>query len=159
MRTFLAILMATGLMAAPALAGGLSMAEKNAVVQAFAQDLINGHDLAVADGLFTADYKEHNPMGQDLPVDAFKGFAQAMFAGFPDVSVEYTPIVGEGDLITVVGHGQATHTGDFFGVPATGRPVQWTEMHVFRIRDGKIAERWVQADMFGIMQQITAPAE
>ncbi len=98
-------------------------------------------------------------MGQDLPVDAFKGFAQAMFAGFPDVSVEYTPIVGEGDLITVVGHGQATHTGDFFGVPATGRPVQWTEMHVFRIRDGKIAERWVQADMFGIMQQITAPAE
>ena len=55
MRTFLAILMATGLMAAPALAGGLSMAEKNAVVQAFAQDLINGHDLAVADGLFTAE--------------------------------------------------------------------------------------------------------
>ena len=42
--------------------------------------------------LFTADYREYTPMGNNEGTEAFKGFASAIFAAFPDVQVSYTPI-------------------------------------------------------------------
>ncbi|HIM47151.1 MAG TPA: ester cyclase, partial [Alphaproteobacteria bacterium] len=52
------------------------------------------------------------------------------------------------------GHVTATHQGEQFGIPATGKQAAWTELHVFRIVDGKIAEHWVEANLLGLMQQI-----
>ena len=122
-----------------------------AVVTSFANDVINAHDVAAVDQLFTADYREYTPMGTNEGSEAFKGFASAIFTAFPDVQVTYTPIVSSGDLITVYGHVTATHQGPLFGIPATGKTVAWTELHVFRISDGKIAEHWVEANLFGLM--------
>ena len=124
------------------------------VVNSFANDVINAHDVAAVDRLFAADYREYTPMGVNEGSEAFKGFATAIFTAFPDVQVSYTPIVSSGDLITVYGHVTATHQGPLFGIPATGKTVAWTELHVFRIHDGKIAEHWVEANLFGLMQQI-----
>ena len=138
------------------MAAEMTAAAKNEVVQAFADELINAHDASAIDRLFTEDYREHTPTGADQPAEAFKGLATAMFSAFPDVTVKYTPLVSENDLITVLGSATATHTGDFFGIAPTGRQVSWTEMHVFRIRGEQIAERWVQTDVFGLMQQLTA---
>ena len=110
--------------------------KNEAVVQAFMQDMINKHDISVADRIFTADFRDHTPIGDNRTVEDFKGFAQAIFTGFPDVVVNYAALVSEGDKITVRSKVQATHKGEFFGVPATGRSVKWTELHVFRIKDG-----------------------
>ena len=116
--------------------------------------MINAHESTAVDRLFTADYREYTPMGNNEGTEAFKGFASAIFAAFPDVQVSYTPIASSGDLITVYGHITATHQGPLFGIPATGKSVAWTELHVFRICDGKISEHWVEANLFGLMQQI-----
>jgi predicted ester cyclase len=35
---------------------------------------------------------------------------------------------------------RATHRGEFFGIPPTGKQVTVTGIHVLRIADGKIAE-------------------
>lgn len=121
--------------------------------------IINGHDANAADRLLDRSYRQHTPMARNQPAKAFKGFATAMFKAFPDVKATYTPMVAQGDRITFTGTVSGTHKGSFFGMPATGKRIRWTEMHIFRVRAGKVVEHWVQADMFGIVQQIRAAAK
>ena len=50
----------------------------------------------------------------------------------------------------------ATNTGDFNGIPATGNNVVWTEIHIYRLEDGKIAEMWSEIDLLGLLTQLGA---
>ena len=47
-----------------------------------------------------------------------------------------------------------THKGEFRGIPPTGKTAAITEMLIYRISKGKIAEGWSVSDMLGLMQQI-----
>ncbi len=40
------------------------------------------------------------------------------------------------------------------GNPPTGNTVTGTEMHISRIAEGKIVERWGEGDNLGMMQQL-----
>jgi predicted ester cyclase len=40
------------------------------------------------------------------------------------------------------------------GLPATGKPITMTGIEIFRIKDGKIAELWGEANLLGLMQQL-----
>jgi len=51
----------------------------------------------------------------------------------------------------------ATHVGEFNGVPATGRKVSWTENHIYRLENGKIAETWSEVSFHDLMAQLTKP--
>ena len=53
---------------------------------------------------------------------------------------------------------QARHTGDFRGIPATGRPMSFTALVLYRFRDGRICESWTELDLAGLLAQLTAPA-
>lgn len=64
--------------------------------------------------------------------------------------------VAEGDKVVLHDRVHGTHEGEFFGVPPTGRQATWEFMHIFRITDGRIAERWGIVDVMGLMQQIGA---
>jgi predicted ester cyclase len=44
--------------------------------------------------------------------------------------------------------------GNFAGMPATGRKATWTEIHVSRVRDGKVVEHWGVVDQMGMMMQL-----
>ncbi len=49
---------------------------------------------------------------------------------------------------------RATHTGELFGNPPTGRSFEVEQMHMFRVADGRIAEHWSQRDEVGLMRQL-----
>jgi predicted ester cyclase len=48
------------------------------------------------------------------------------------------------------------HTGDFLGVPATGKQLQVRGIEIWRLADAKIVERWGVVDVAGVMEQITS---
>ena len=50
--------------------------------------------------------------------------------------------------------GRGTHRGEFLGIPATGRPVEVTSVGIDRIAGNRIAERWLVADVLGLMRQL-----
>ena len=50
----------------------------------------------------------------------------------------------------------ANHEGDHLGIPATGRPVQFTAMTIARLKDGKIVEAWNCIDLLAAFQQVGA---
>jgi predicted ester cyclase len=48
------------------------------------------------------------------------------------------------------------HSGEFNGVPATGKNVFWTENHIYRIQNDRIAEAWSEVSFHHLMAQITS---
>ncbi len=63
-------------------------------------------------------------------------------------------IIAEGDLVGVRGTMRCTHQGTFLGVPGTGHELSWKGLAMFRIADGKIAERWFNSDSVSIVRQL-----
>ena len=49
-----------------------------------------------------------------------------------------------------------THRGTFFGVPATGRTIEWAGAAFFTMPDGKISTLWVLGDIDSIRRQLGA---
>jgi nogalonic acid methyl ester cyclase/aklanonic acid methyl ester cyclase len=52
----------------------------------------------------------------------------------------------------------ARQVGEFMGMPASNREYTIAEIHIFRVRDARIAEHWHQADFPGMMKQLGATA-
>ena len=79
-----------------------------------------------------------------------------MRQGFPDALFEVEDLVAEGDKVAFRLVWNATHQGELFGIPPTGTRATVTEMHLLRIADSKIVERWGEWDALGMMQQLGA---
>jgi predicted ester cyclase len=53
----------------------------------------------------------------------------------------------------------ATQTGEFLGIPATGRRIRFDVHERCRFVDGKLAERWARVDIEDIKRQLTGPIQ
>jgi predicted ester cyclase len=75
---------------------------------------------------------------------------------FPDMQYTVEDEIVEGDKVVhrLIGHG--TQQGEFLGIPPTGKQATWTGIAIYRIAGGKIAERWVNVDNLGTIQQLGA---
>jgi uncharacterized protein YndB with AHSA1/START domain len=133
--------------------------KKVAVVRRFMEEFKNRQNLDIVDELFAPDFLLHLP-GAALPPgpESQKNVGRAIFAAFSGVHVEINDTVVEGDRVVERHTARARHTGTFNGVPATGRDVYWTENHIYRLRDGRIAEAWSELSFHDLMAQITATA-
>ncbi|MGI0037231.1 MAG: ester cyclase [Nitrososphaera sp.] len=72
----------------------------------------------------------------------------------PDFQTSIHDMVAEGDLVALRISWSGTHRGELMGIPPTGKHVNVTEMQFCRISNGKIAERWVEADLSGMLRQM-----
>jgi steroid delta-isomerase-like uncharacterized protein len=63
-------------------------------------------------------------------------------------------MIAEGDRVVVLWTFHGTQQGEFYGLPATGRPVTYSGINVFRIDGGKIVEIWDIYDRLWLWQQL-----
>ena len=49
---------------------------------------------------------------------------------------------------------EGTHNGNFMGIPPTNKKIYWTGTRVFKAKNGKVTEGWINFDMMGLMQQM-----
>lgn len=66
-------------------------------------------------------------------------------------------MVSDGDCAVGYGRISGTSTGSFFGMPPTGKTVEFGYVDIFRIDGGRITETWHIEDIAGLMRQV-APA-
>ncbi|MBZ0159398.1 ester cyclase [Candidatus Methylomirabilis sp.] len=110
------------------------------------------------DEFFSAELIDHDPPpipglkpGLEGIKQAFKVFATA----FPDGAHVIHDLIAEGDRVVVRVSGTGTHTGEFKGIPPSGKPVEMAGIVIYRIERGKIVERWAQHNFLGfVMQQL-----
>ena len=63
--------------------------------------------------------------------------------------------MSDGDTVAIHCIHSGRHTGDFFGLAATGRPFSYKQMHMIRMENGKSVEHWAVRDDAGLMRQLT----
>jgi predicted ester cyclase len=121
------------------------MSEANkAVVRRLVDEVLNGGNLDVIDELYALTYA----------IEA-KEWIAPFRASFPDTHMEIVDLVAEGD--TVVGRFtcSATHTGEWFGHPPTGRRFELIdEVSFYRFHAGRIVEAWGIEDNLVRLEQL-----
>jgi predicted ester cyclase len=75
---------------------------------------------------------------------------------FSDLKVHMEDVVAENDLVVFHDHVTATSVNEFFGVPPSGKSLEWTEIHFLRVANGQIVEHWTNFDQLGILRQLGA---
>jgi len=83
-------------------------------------------------------------------------FRAVLHTAFPDLRISIEDIVAEGDRVAVRARWTGTHRGllPMMPFPPTNRAVAFTGMVFWRIRDGRIVERWATIDRAGLQQQL-----
>jgi predicted ester cyclase len=56
--------------------------------------------------------------------------------------------------VRVTSSGQ--QTGEFMGLPPSGKRYTISEIHIFRIRDGQVSEHWHELNAADLMRQLGA---
>ena len=129
-------------------------AEENKALAHRAWDAVDPDDLSAIDEVYAADCLIHET-DQDLRgTEALKRYVSTFFEGFPDMSITVEDAIAEGDKVVTRMKARGTHTGEFMGIPPTGKRVEVAGITVHRVEGGKIAEEWEVFDAMGMMQQL-----
>jgi steroid delta-isomerase-like uncharacterized protein len=83
-----------------------------------------------------------------------QGF-EMMKRAFPDLEAQVDDAVAAGDKVAVRVSFTGTHSGDFQGMPATGRSIHYVSHEFYRVEDGVIAEEWICSDMASLFRQLS----
>jgi steroid delta-isomerase-like uncharacterized protein len=79
---------------------------------------------------------------EEVPTQALRDDLAAIKEANPDLHAEIHSMVVSGDIVMTELTWTATHTGPFFGIPATGETVLHNGIVVRRLEEGKIVESW-----------------
>jgi steroid delta-isomerase-like uncharacterized protein len=132
----------------------ISLEENKALVRAIFDDLekvLESHE-----SYYDADWVGHFPGMPPLDLEGHRQYSEVMNAAFPDLERTIEDIVAEGDKVVARWTAKGTNTGEFNGMPATGKRATSSGITIFRIADGHIVEEWSESDMLGLMQQLSA---
>src|SRR5215831_10405009 len=133
--------------------------QNKAIVARFSEEFKNKGNHAIVDELFAPDFVYHLPIpGVPPGREGMKQVGGLVLMAFPDVHATIEDLLADGDKVVERTSVRATSKGEFAGMPPTGKPVTWTELHVYRIVDGKIAEMWSEMDLMGLTQQLAGAA-
>lgn len=113
----------------------------------------NDRDLETLSDLFRDPFQFN---GDDLEIDDFLGLVQAYWAAFPDLELEHTHQLVDGEYVFDRHVFDATGTGEYYGHDVSDKTVECTEMMLFRVQDGSITEYWYEWDELGFWNQLDA---
>ena len=132
-------------------------AGKSVVRRIFEEGMNTGRTDLYSD-LIHPEYINHDFPAPVRGVEGFTNVDRIFRTAFPDFRVTIEDEVVSGDRVATRGYFTGTHTGEFMGMPATGRAIRCSYSDIWRLEDGKGRENWVQMDMLGLMQQLGGAA-
>jgi len=132
------------------------MAQDNAaIVRGFVDEVITKGNIEAAGKYFWNDVVEQVPMpGQGPGLSGLQDVIRAMRVGFPDIVFSIQEQILDKDKVASRFEWTGTHTGEFLGIPATGRPVRVWGIVIDRVEDGRIKDTRIIMDTLGMMGQL-----
>jgi steroid delta-isomerase-like uncharacterized protein len=124
------------------------------IAEEYANKIWNQKEISTIDQLVHKDVLIHSLLGDFRGTQAMKEVVRAWLKGFPDLSVKNELIIAENDLVSVQWGAKGTHKGEFKGKKPTGKPVVYSGVTVYRIKNGQIVEYWAYLDMQHLLSQI-----
>jgi predicted ester cyclase len=131
--------------------------EKNKqVIREFTRIFKNEHNMDGVAHLFDKKFVHHFRMPVPSGFEGLRQVGLMMNGAFPDVVVTEEDLIASGDKVVERSSAIATHKGAMMGTPPTTKRIKWSEIHIYRLQDGKIAEHWAEVNMMELLQQIGA---
>ena len=120
------------------------MSEQNKALFEKLMSALNTKDMATMESIIADDFVDNDAMpgmapGKESMIDMID--MMRIFVGaFPALNVVVDHWVAEGDLVAGVMTTEGTQTGEFMGMPASGKKFSVREMHMVRVAKGEMAE-------------------
>ncbi len=92
-----------------------------------------------------------NARDQDFPLPGMY-----LRTAIPDRVDVIEQVIAEGDRVGMLFRVTGTHTGNFFGIPPTGRKIDLYEVALLRIAEGRMVEGWFMMDETALLKQLGA---
>lgn len=124
------------------------------VVREFTRLFKNEHNVDGIDHLFHPEFRNNFGPPVRPGLAGFKDVGRMMNTAFPDVVVREEDLMLGADTVVERSSARATHRASMMGERPTHQTVTWTEIHIYRMRDGTIAEHWVELDRLGLFAQV-----
>jgi steroid delta-isomerase-like uncharacterized protein len=126
------------------LARAVSTEENKQVVRRWIE-LWNQKAADGVDEIFAEDFQDEQLTAfvkAPVSLEVFKASLQALVAGMGHAQFEEHEMIAEGDQVMVRWTARGVHQGSLWGLAPTGKPIAMPGVNIFRVRDGKIVERW-----------------
>ncbi len=133
----------------------MSIEENKTLAGRWLDEIWNKVNLAAVDELCTTNFTfSYAAPGVSNDREGYKQTVIMLTSGVSDLKVTLEDMVAEGDKVAVRWKGSSKHTGEFMGIPPTGKQLSMTGISIIRIEGGNIVEEWGEMDMMGLMQQM-----
>jgi len=134
------------------------MSDKNkAIVERWENEFKNKANVAITDELMADNFVHQLPFpGLPPGREGLKAAGMGIFKSFAHETLEVKVelCLADGDRVITRTRVKAVHTGEFNGIPASGKQVGWTEITIFRLANGKIVEMIGEGNFLGLMGQL-----
>ena len=118
-------------------------------------EVLNNDNFGLIDEIVATDFVEHDPQPGVPPTrEGLKQTLQALKTAFPDLRYTIEDSLESGDKIVHRLTGTGTMKAAYMGMPATGKRATWTEIHIGRVANGRLAEHWGLVDQLGMLVQL-----
>ncbi len=118
-------------------------------------DIVNkGQIDLINDKNFDPSITQINTTGNIVGIGDFKAYYQNFLTGFSDIKFTVIDVFGQGNKIVKHWRFEGKHTGDFFGIPATGNSVNVEGVTLVKMKNGRIAQEQDFMDNSVLMQQL-----
>ena len=142
----------------------MSIESNKTVVRRYFEEAVDKRNLDVLDEIVTTDCVIHRPEASE-PIRGLEAFKQALkkiLQVYSEFTTTIHDLIAEEDRVACRLSHRAVNRGEWtsrIGRHAVaGRIVSWPAIAIFRIRDGKITEEWVNRDELGMLIELGALA-
>ena len=106
------------------------------------------------DSNFTKDVVMHASPADIVGIDNARAYYAGYLTGFSKITFTIKDVFAQGDKLVKYWNFKGTHTGNFFGIPPTGKTVSLDGTTLVRMSNGKIAEERDFFDNMDLMTQL-----
>ena len=103
---------------------------------------------------FTEDCIIVTAQGDIVGIEAVKAYYTNYLNGFTEIEWEIKETFGQGNKLIKHYNFKGKHTGDFFGIPASGNYLDLSATTIVTMRDGRIAKEHDFYNMQAILDQL-----
>lgn len=130
--------------------------ESKQIFRRVVEEAIEGGDFGAFDELIDERIVSHDP-SEPGPIrgrEAYRAAIERYRSAFSGLRIRIDDQIAEGDKVVTRWTATGRHDGDLFGMPATGKDVEFTGIDIDRIENGRIVEEWVNWDTLGLLYQL-----
>ena len=129
----------------------MSLEENKAFIRSLFE-VLNKHNPDLLDKFYAPNYVNHTLQLQGL--ESLKQFESMIYNASADWKETIEDIIAEGNKVWVRYKITGTHTGEFYGLPPTGKSITFSSISIYRIADGKLVEGWTVSDDLNLLTQL-----